>query len=86
MPRGALPQRALQARSGDELRRRGVEADDVDHPRVVQVCDRRRVNALLPITGPLRPATTGPLGFEPKLPGLEPGVLPLPYVPSRTPG
>src|SRR6266542_5364508 len=28
---------------GDELRRRGVEADDVEHPRVVRVSDREAV-------------------------------------------
>src|SRR5438132_1637187 len=28
---------------GDELRRRGVEADDVEHPRVVRVGDREAV-------------------------------------------
>jgi hypothetical protein len=30
-----------------------------------------------PDNRPLRPATTGSLGFEPRLPGLEPGVLPV---------
>jgi hypothetical protein len=32
-----------------------------------------------------RPRRAGPLGFEPRLPGLEPGVLPLHYVPSIRP-
>jgi hypothetical protein len=53
-------------------------------------CDRTPIRTArrfrrFPITGSLRPATTGPLGFEPRSPGLEPGVLPLHHGPSIRP-
>ena len=42
-PRGALLSERAAGEVGDELRRRGVEADDVEHPRVGWVGDREAV-------------------------------------------
>ena len=41
--RGALPSERAAGEVGDQLRRRGVEADDVEHARVVRVGDREAV-------------------------------------------